>query len=203
MKYLFATNNPDKVSEIKAILGEAGLEVISLADLGLSFEPTETGQTFKENAGQKARKTAQFLQENGHNNIAVLSDDSGLCIDAMDGEPGVDSANFMGRETPYNIRNQYIINQMLNVPDEKRTARFVCVIYCLMPPQEGGNIITTTGEVEGMIAHGPRGSNGFGYDPIFLVKEYGKTTAELTAEEKNKISHRGKALRLMVRELKD
>jgi len=194
MTYLFATNNPNKVKEIKAIFEHAKLSLISLSDLGLFFEPTETGATFEENAIQKATKTLEFLQENGHANIAVLSDDSGLCVDAMGGEPGVDSANFMGRETPYEVRNTHIISQL----DKDRAARFVCVIACAF---QNGKILTTEGMIHGEIAHQPSGSGGFGYDPIFYVPSYGKTMANLTAAEKNAISHRGIALTKMMEQL--
>jgi len=197
MKYLFATNNPGKVREIKAIFQSAGLEIMSLADFGLSFEADETGATFEENATIKATETAKFLQRAGHDckelNMVVLADDSGLCIDAMGGQPGVDSANFMGRQTPYPIRNNHIIKTLEN--ENNRNARFVCIIAGVWP---NGHTQTVRGEIEGTIAKEPRGDTGFGYDPIFFVPEYGKTTAELCPTEKNNISHRGKALRLML-----
>jgi len=196
MTTLFATNNPGKVEEILAIFEGTGLKLISLSDLGLFFEPTETGATFEENAIQKATKTLAFLRENGYNDVAVLADDSGLCIEALNGEPGVDSANFMGRETPYAVRNAHLIQQLTNTSN--RNAKFVSVIACAYP---NGEIATTSGEIHGEIAHAPSGTGGMGYDPIFYVPEYGKTTAELTMEEKNKISHRGKALGLMIRKL--
>ena len=196
MKYLFATNNPGKVKEIQAVFESTAFDVISLSGLGLFYEPTETGDTFEENAIQKATKTLNFLRENGYSNIAVLADDSGLCIEALNGEPGVDSANFMGRETPYEIRNAHLIAQLANAPNRK--AKFVSIIACAYP---NGEIITTKGEIHGEIAHTPSGTGGMGYDPIFYVPEYGKTTAELSMEEKNKISHRGKALGLMIRKL--
>ena len=196
MTILFATNNPGKVKEIQAVFEGTGLDVISLSDLGLFFEPTETGATFEENAIQKATKTLEFLRENGYNDVTVLADDSGLCIEALDGEPGVDSANFMGRETPYEVRNAHLIKQLANAPN--RNTKFACVIACAYP---NGEIITTTGEIHGQIAHSPSGTGGMGYDPIFYVPEYGKTAAELTMEEKNRISHRGKALGLMIRKL--
>jgi len=203
MKYLFATNNPGKVREIKAMFEKAGLEMLSLADLGLSFEPTETGTTFEENAIQKAVKTAEFLQEKGfdkHNDpIAVLSDDSGLCIDPLSGMPGVDSANFMGRETPYDVRNSRIIDMLSELPKTQRIARFMCVTACVWPDWR---IQTASGKIVGVITNEPRGDGGFGYDPIFFVPEFGKTMAELTQEQKNSISHRGEALRGMIELLK-
>ena len=203
MKYLFATNNPGKIREIKVMFEKAGLEMLSLADLGLSFEPTETGTTFEENAIQKAVKTAEFLQEKGfdkHNDpIAVLSDDSGLCIDPLSGMPGVDSANFMGRETPYDVRNSRIIDMLSELPKTQRIARFMCVTACVWPDWR---IQTASGKIVGVITNEPRGDGGFGYDPIFFVPEFGKTMAELTQEQKNSISHRGEALRGMIELLK-
>ena len=199
MTFVLATNNPGKVEEVQAVFEKSGLsKLISLADLGLFFEPAETGTTFEENAIQKAAETLEFLRKNGHDNMAVLADDSGLCINALNDKPGVDSANFMGRETPYKIRNAHILSLLSNEPN--RTAYFMCVIACAFPD---GKIITTEGVIWGEIAHAPAGGGGFGYDPIFHISEYGKTSAELSIEEKNKISHRGKALDLMIRKLSD
>jgi len=198
MRYLFATNNPGKITEIKEIFEASGLELITLSDLGLYFEAEETGDTFEENAMQKAVETIEFLEDNGFDDIAVLSDDSGLCITALDGEPGVDSANYMGRETPYEIRNAHIVRQLENATD--RSAKFVCVICCAFP---SGVMLTTVGEIIGEIAPEPRGNGGFGYDPIFFLPDKGKTTAELAPAEKNKISHRGQALQSMIEALKE
>jgi len=198
MKYLFATNNPGKIKEIKTIFEAIGLEVITLSDLGLSFEPDEDGDTFEENAMQKAVETADFIFDNGLDDIAVLADDSGLCVTALNGEPGVDSANFMGRETPYEVRNAHIVNELANAAD--RSAKFMCVIACAFP---NGVLLTTEGEVVGEIAAKPDGIGGFGYDPIFFLPDKGKTMAQLSASEKNDISHRGAALSLMLEALKD
>ena len=195
-QFLFATNNPGKVKEIQAVFKGTGIEITSLAHLNLFYEPPETGNTFEANATQKATMTRDFLRENGITNLPVLADDSGLCIDALGGEPGVDSANFMGRETPYDVRNTHLIEALKDA--KNRAARFVCVIACAFPD---GSITTTTAAMEGEIAHAPVGAGGFGYDPIFYLPEYGKTSAELTLEEKNKISHRGQALALMIRKL--
>ena len=196
--FVFATNNQGKMKEIKPIFEQAGIEIISLADLGLSFEAEEDGDTFEENAMQKAVETVDFLWENGYDDMAVLADDSGLCITALDGEPGVDSANFMGRETPYDVRNAHIIGQLNGKPD--RSAKFVCVIACALP---SGVMLTTIGEVHGEISAEPRGEGGFGYDPIFYLPDMGKTMAELTPAEKNGISHRAQALKLMIEALQD
>jgi len=196
--FLFATNNPGKVKEIKPLFESAGFELKSLADLGLSFEPEETGDTFLENAMIKAVETLEFLQKNGHDNFVVLADDSGLCINALGGDPGVDSANFMGRQTPYEVRNAWIVEQLASAAD--RAAKFKCVIACAF---DDGMVLSTEGEIHGEIAQAPAGCGGFGYDPIFYLPEYGKTSAELSLEEKNKISHRGVALKLMIETLKD
>ncbi len=130
--------------------------------------------------------------------IIVLSDDSGLEIDFLNKEPGVQSARFMGKDTPYEIKNDKILELLKDVPYEKRTARFVCVISCAL---EDGTVISKTGTMEGHIAFEQAGNGGFGYDPIFYLEEFDKTSSELTSSEKNKISHRGKALRLMIEEL--
>ena len=200
MRYVFATNNPGKTRELKAIFQESGIDLLTLSDLNLSLSPDETGTTFEENALIKANETAAFLRSHGHSNIVVLADDSGLEVDAMDGRPGVDSALFMGAETPFEVRNTQIIQNLSNTPDEQRTARFVCVITCVFPNNE---ILTTRAELAGKVALKIQGENGFGYDPILYVPAYGKTVAELTSEEKNKISHRGQAVRQILELLRD
>ena len=193
MKYLLATNNPDKVTEIESIFATHGLEITSLAKLGLFFEAQEPWDTFEQNAMEKATQTQKYLQSNGYRDIAVIADDSGLMIDVLGGIPGVDSANYMGRETPYDVRNQNLIGQVDKF--NNRVARFVCVIACVYPC---GKQLATTGEIVGEIARTPQGDNGFGYDPIFYIPMLGKTTAQLSAGEKNRISHRGKALAKMI-----
>ncbi|MCL2197611.1 MAG: RdgB/HAM1 family non-canonical purine NTP pyrophosphatase [Defluviitaleaceae bacterium] len=196
---VFATNNKNKANELSEMLRAEGVNVKTLSALGLILVPGEDGNTFEANALQKATETSTFLKKMGHLDEAIIADDSGLEIDAMDGEPGVDSALFMGENTPYEIRNAEIIRRLEGVPKEKRTARFVCVIACALPT---GETFTTRGVIEGEIAHKPQGENGFGYDPIFFVPSLGKTTAQLSSKEKNKISHRGQALRAMVAKLK-
>jgi len=196
---IFATNNAGKILELKAMLQSEGVKLITLSDLGLVFVAEETGRTFEENATIKAVETAEFLQKNGIEGRIVFADDSGLAIDALNGEPGVDSALFLGENTPYHVRNEKIIEMLKNIPDEKRTARFVCVIACRLPC---GKILTTRGEVEGFISREQKGENGFGYDPIFFLPKFSKTTAELSNEEKNKISHRGIAFAKMIEQLK-
>jgi len=195
MKYLLATNNPGKAKEIAPLFEEAGHKLISLAELGFSFEAREDGDSFIDNAMQKARETAKFLRERAHPHIAVLADDSGLVIDALDGEPGVHSALFMGRETPYHIRNQAILDKLAGLPEEKRSARFICTLVCLFPDN---SVLTAIGTIEGRVAYEMHGEGGFGYDPIFFYPPLGKTLAELTSEEKNIVSHRGKAIYKMI-----
>jgi len=198
-QYVFASNNPGKVLDLKAIFRDEGLDLLSLHDLGLDISPDETGSTFEENSLIKATEIAKFLRDSGKDYV-VLADDSGLVIDVMDGLPGVDSALFMGADTSYDVRNSHILETLKDAPEDKRTARFVCVITCVFP---SGEVLTTRGELEGIIAHAAKGANGFGYDPIVYVPAYSKTVAELTHEEKNKISHRGQALRAMLRKLKE
>jgi len=199
MTYLFATNNPNKTRELKEMFQEAGLDLLTLSDLGLALSPEETGKTFEKNSLIKATETAAFLRSHGHMDLAVIADDSGLEIDAMDGNPGVDSALFLGADTSYEIRNTHILKFLANAPESKRTARFVCVITCVLPSDE---ILTTRAECPGLISHEIKGENGFGYDPIMYLPNYGKTMAEMPQEEKNKISHRGQALKAMLKKLK-
>jgi len=195
MRYIFATYNEGKAREIKALFHEAGLSVISLADTEHAFVPAETGTTFVANAIQKATETAAFLRDAGEMDVAVLSDDSGLDIDALDGLLGVDTALFMG-DAPQVEKNKNILARMEGV--DTRTAKYTCVIACVLP---NGKILTTEGHCVGEISREMFGEGGFGYDPIFFLPEYGKTVAQLSDAEKNKISHRGKALRAMMEKL--
>lgn len=192
-KIIFATSNQGKMKEIREILKDLDVELLSLKDAGINPEIEENGKTFEENAIIKAKAVMELTGE------FVLADDSGLEVDYMDRAPGVYSARFMGEDTAYTIKNQYIIDQLANAKENERSARFVCVIACAIP---GGEIITRRGTIEGMIAKQISGENGFGYDPIFYVPEYGCTTAEMPSEQKNEISHRGKALRAMKEALK-
>lgn len=195
-KILFATGNAGKVREIRSILADAGYEILSMKEAGIRADIVEDGSTFTENALIKARTVAGCPEAAGY---IVMADDSGLEVDALGGEPGIYSARYLGEDTPYSVKNAEIIRRLEGVPDEKRTARFVCAIAAVLP---GGEELTTRAVIEGRIGYGEAGDNGFGYDPIFYVPEYGKTTAQLSEEEKNEISHRGKALRLMKEELK-
>lgn len=194
MKIIFATKNQGKVREIKQILADMPCEVLSLKDAGIDIDVVEDGATFAENAVKKA---VEIMKASGE---ICLADDSGLEIDYLDKAPGVYSARFMGEDTPYEIKNNKIIEMLKGVPDEKRTARFISVIAAAFPD---GRVMTTEGVIEGRVAYETKGENGFGYDPLFFLPEYGKTTAELPLEIKNEISHRGKALKLMKEKLKE
>ncbi len=191
-KILFATTNQGKLKEIKSILADFNCEIVSLKDEGIDVQVEENGRTFRENARIKAEA---FAKESG---LITLADDSGLAVDYMGGAPGVYSARFLGEETSYDVKNSYIIDKLKTAKEEERTARFVCAICCVMPD---GTVLETEGKIEGLIAHEPAGENGFGYDPIFYVPEFKKTTAELSPDEKNKISHRGRALSAMKEKL--
>ncbi len=192
-KIIFATGNKGKIKEIQMILADLGVEVITMKDAGIVIDIEENGSTYEENALIKAKAVA------AHTGAIVMADDSGLEIDYLNNEPGIYSARYMGEDTSYTIKNANLIERLNGVPDEERTARFVCAIAAVMPD---GKEITTRGIIEGRIGYEEKGSNGFGYDPIFYVPRFGKTTAELSEEEKNQVSHRGNALRLMKEELK-
>ena len=187
-RIVFATGNENKMKEIREILGDLNTEIISLKQAGIDVEIIEDGKSFEENALIKAR--AIWKETKG----IVLADDSGLEVDYLNGEPGIYSARYLGEDTSYDIKNKAIIDRLEGVPDEKRTARFVCVIAAVFPD---GTELTTRGTIEGIIGYEQKGNNGFGYDPIVYVPELKKTTAELSMEEKNEISHRGNALRKM------
>lgn len=187
-RLIFATGNQGKMREIREILGDCIPEILSMKEAGIEADIVEDGKTFEENALIKARAVSKA------GNIMAMADDSGLVVDCMDGAPGIYSARFMGEDTSYDIKNNYIIEQAMKVPPEERTARFVCAIACVMPD---GREWVVRGTVEGVINDRQAGENGFGYDPIFLVPELGVTTAQLPPEEKNAISHRGRALRAM------
>jgi len=185
-RIIFATSNEGKMDEIRAILKDMDIELVSLKEFGIYSDIEENGSTFEENAIIKAKTVMELTGE------MVLADDSGLEVDYLDKAPGVYSARFLGEKTSYTVKNQSIINQLTEAKGEERSARFVCAIACALP---SGEIITRRGTIEGYISKQICGSHGFGYDPIFYVPEYKCTTAEMTAEQKNEISHRGKALR--------
>lgn len=187
-KIIFATGNANKMVEVRMILANCGYEIVSMKEAGIDIDIVEDGKTFEENAIIKATAISKTKEAEG---CVVLADDSGLEVDYMDGAPGIYSARWQGEDTPYSIKNQMIIDALANAKEEERTARFVCAIAAAFTD---GTVTTRRGVIEGMIAHQPAGENGFGYDPIFFLPEYGKTTAELAPEDKNKISHRGRAL---------
>ena len=194
-RIVFATGNEGKLREIRMILEDLGLEILSAREAGIAAEAEETGSTYEENALIKARAAAALAGED----TVVMADDSGLEVDALNREPGIYSARYMGEDTSYEIKNQVIIDRVASAPEEERTARFVCAIAAVLPD---GTELTARGTIEGRIGYGEKGSRGFGYDPIFYVPEFGKTTAELSEEEKNQVSHRGRALRNMKEELR-
>lgn len=191
---IFATGNQGKMREIRKILGDMDVEILSMKEAGITEDIVENGSTFEENAIIKAKAIAQKTQH------IVLADDSGLEIDYLNKEPGIYSARYMGEDTSYEIKNQNLIERLAGVEDEKRSARFVCAIAAVLPD---GEVLTTHGVIEGRIGYEPAGTNGFGYDPIFYLPEYGCTSAQLSEEEKNAVSHRGKALKAMKQELEN
>ena len=199
---VFATSNENKLREIRMILKDFNAEVISLKEAGINTEIIEDGRTFEENAVIKA---TTIMKETGK---LTLADDSGLEVDFLNKEPGVYSARYCGVNTSYRIKNRNIIERLTDVPDEERTARFVCVIALAIPEsvdisgaevdiRSGARVLKVRAAMEGRIGYEEKGENGFGYDPIFYLPEYGCYSAELAPEKKNEISNRGKALRAM------
>lgn len=193
-RLIFATGNEGKMKEIRMIFQDLGYEILSLKDLDLDIEIEENGSTFEENAIIKAKAIMEITHE------MVMADDSGLEVDYLDKAPGVYSARYMGENTPYTVKNHHIMHLLRNAKESQRTARFISAIACVFPD---GEILTTEGVLEGIIGYEERGENGFGYDPIFYLPEFGHTIAELTLEQKNEISHRGKALRKMRERLEE
>ena len=185
-RLLIATNNPGKVAEFRQMLDGCGWELVTPGELGIDLEVEESGQAYAENATMKA---VSFAEASG---LLALADDSGIEVDALDGQPGVFSARYAGVDRTDEERVEALLEELAGVPDEERTARFRCVIAIAGPE---GAVELMEGTVEGRIAREPRGENGFGYDPVFLLPERGLTTAELPPEEKNAISHRGVAAR--------
>lgn len=199
-KIIFATSNQGKMREIRKILENLMIdgeetEVLSMKEAGIDADIVEDGRTFADNAVIKAKAVAEKAK-----GAIVLADDSGLEIDYLNGEPGIYSARYMGEDTSYRVKNANLIERLNGVEEDKRTARFVCAIAAVLPD---GKILTETGVIEGRIGYEEKGDGGFGYDPIFFVPAYGKTTAELSEDEKNEISHRGKALRAIRRRLEE
>lgn len=188
-RIIFATGNENKMKEIRMILSDLGMEIVSMKQAGVDIDIVEDGMSFEENAEIKARAVSRVLT-----NDIVLADDSELEIDYLDKAPGIYSARFAGEDTSYDIKNRILLDRLEGVPDEERTARFVCAVAAVFPD---GTTSVVRETIEGKIAHEITGENGFGYDPIFYVPEYGCTTAEMDPEQKNLLSHRGKALRAM------
>lgn len=193
MRIVFATGNMGKMREIREIMADFDIEIVSMKEAGIEVEVIEDGTTFMENSFIKARAIAKVCKEKGYEDI-VLADDSGLVVDALNGEPGIYSARYLGEDTPYSIKNAEIIKRLDGVKDEDRTARFVCAIACVMPD---GKELQAEATYEGAIGYEEKGEHGFGYDPIFYLPDRGCYSAELDPDEKNRISHRGKALCMM------
>lgn len=194
-KILCASKNLKKAEELKAIFADTAETIVSLSDFPDSPpEPPETGQTYQENALEKAKYYARFFK------LPALADDSGLEVDFLNGRPGIRSARFLGKETSFSVKNKKLLELLLGVPEEKRSARFVCVAALALPD---GRILTAGGELRGQIGFEMRGSSGFGFDPVFYLPKLGKTLAEISSEEKNKISHRRRALKALKEQLLD
>ncbi|MDD6340627.1 MAG: XTP/dITP diphosphatase [Butyrivibrio sp.] len=191
---IFATGNQGKMKEIRAILGDIGEEIISMKEAGIDIDIVENGSTFEENAIIKAKAIMEVTGQ------LVLADDSGLEVDALNKEPGIYSARYLGEDTSYDIKNRDIIRRLEGVEGDDRSARFVCVIAAAFPD---GEIVTTRGTIEGLITKEQLGENGFGFDPIVYVPEYGMTTGQMDPDLKNSISHRGKALTAMKKILEE
>lgn len=192
-KIIFATGNKDKLREIREIMADMDVEIVSMADAGIAVDIEENGATFEENAMIKARAVAAARRAEDQNAI-VLADDSGLEVDYLNKEPGVYSSRYMGEDTSYEVKNRAILERLAGVPGEQRTARFVCAIAAVLPD---GETLVTHQTMEGVIGDTPQGENGFGYDPIFYPDGFACSSAALSREQKNEISHRGKGLRAM------
>lgn len=198
---IFATGNKNKMIEIRMILADLGCKILSQKEAGIQADVVENGQTFEENALIKATTIADIARKMPeYKNAVVLADDSGLEIDALNKEPGIYSARYMGEDTSYDIKNQALIDRLEGVPDEKRTARFVCAIAAALPD---GSTEIVRGTMEGRIGYEITGENGFGYDPIFYLPQFGCSSAELEPEKKNELSHRGEGLRKMRKVLEE
>lgn len=194
-KIIFATGNENKMVEIHQILGDSGLAILSQKEAGINVHAVEDGTTFEENALKKARVIAQAAQaRTEYQKTIILADDSGLEIDHLHQEPGIHSARYMGEDTSYDIKNNELLRRLQGVPDAQRSARFVCAIAAVFPD---GSEAVVRGTMEGRISHTIAGTNGFGYDPIFFLPQYGQTSAEIAPALKNELSHRGEGLRKM------
>ncbi len=206
-KIIFATGNKDKMREIREIMADCDVEIYSMKEAGINIDIVEDGDTFEANSTIKAKAISDYISGKGmseeqkddswkavsekYKGAIVLADDSGLEIDYLNKEPGVYSARYMGEDTSYDIKNQNLIDRLEGVEKDKRTARFVCAIAAVLPD---GEVLVSRETMEGYIGWKIAGENGFGYDPIFYLDEFGCSSAELSREQKNAISHRGKAL---------
>ena len=199
MKIIFATGNMGKMREIRAIMADVDAQILSMKEADVYADVVEDGTTFMENAFIKARAVSQLAKEKGLKAV-VIADDSGLVVDALGGEPGIYSARYLGEDTPYFVKNAKIIERLKGVADEDRSARFVCAMAAVFPDGSEESFEAT---YEGRIGYEEKGSNGFGYDPIFYLPDRGLYSAELDPDEKNRISHRGKALEGIKNILKD
>lgn len=241
LQIIFATGNQNKVREIREILSDPDITVLSMKEAGVFAEPEENGTTFEENARIKALAVSELVRQRirqcreagdtaGEGSaktgkaavtsavfgdtildlripVVVMSDDSGLVIDALGGMPGIYSARYMGHDTSYTLKMQHLLEEMKDVPDEKRTARFEAAVAAVFPKglDPAADLLecrTVTGTMEGYIAHEIRGTNGFGYDPFFYLPQFQMTSSEISPEQKNAVSHRGKAVRAMMEILK-
>lgn len=189
---ILASSNQGKLRELREIMEGMDIRIIPLSETRFTQEIEENGSTFAENATIKAETVSSALQK------PVLADDSGLEIDYLDKQPGIYSARFLGRDTPYSEKNRIILEKLRDAKEQERSARFVCAMALAIP---GEKTIITQATMEGRIAYESKGENGFGYDPIFFLPEYGMTSAQISPEQKNEISHRGKALRMMKEEI--
>ncbi len=192
VKIVFATGNQDKMREIREIMADLDAEILSMKEAGIQAQIVEDGTSFEENAVIKAKAVAEFTDS------IVLADDSGLEIDYLNREPGIYSARYLGEDTPYEIKNRTLLERLAGVPKEQRSARFVCAVAAVLPDKK---VLVTRQTMEGYIGDAPEGENGFGYDPIFYLEEFGCSSASLAPEQKNAVSHRGKALRAMKEQL--
>jgi len=192
MKLIIASNNAHKLSEIKAILGGMFEEIVSMREAGIDHETIEDGSTFMENAEKKAREIAEI------SGCYSIADDSGICVDALDGAPGIFSARFCGRHGDDKANNNLLLEKLKDTPDAQRGAHYTCAIALAGPD---GSMVRAEGYMYGVIGHEEIGTNGFGYDPLFILPEYGMTAAQISPEEKNRISHRANALQLLLKEL--
>lgn len=210
---IFATGNPNKVREVREIVEDPEVTVLSMKDAGVPADAEETGTTFAENALLKAEAVAEKARKKGFPEpYCIVSDDSGLVIDALGGAPGIYSARFMGHDTDYTVKMNALLDKMKDVPEEERTARFAAAVSCIFPagqkgvryPEPGADLVLSSeGTMEGRIGWEIAGGNGFGYDPFFYLPAYGRTSAEISPEEKDAISHRGKAVRGILKQIRE